>query len=75
MWSPSILRGVVSGLLLGGLAVAAPTCNTPSNRACWTSGFNINTDYEASVPTTGITRTVREPSPFDVYTLTISSTR
>jgi len=58
MWTTSILRGVMSGLLLGGLAVAQ-TCNTPTNRACWNSNFNINTDYEASTPTTGVTRTVR----------------
>jgi len=40
---------------------APPTCNTPSNRACWTTSpsFNINTDYEVSVPTTGATRKVR----------------
>ncbi|KAK1753342.1 benzenediol:oxygen oxidoreductase [Echria macrotheca] len=34
----------------------APTCNTPSNRACWTTGFNINTDYETSTPPSGSTR-------------------
>ncbi|KAK3942595.1 laccase-2 [Diplogelasinospora grovesii] len=39
------------------------TCNTPSNRACWTAGFNINTDWEASTPITGVTRT---------YTLTLT---
>lgn len=51
------------------LAARAPTCNTPSNRACWTSGFNINTDWEASVPTTGVTRTVWSPCVFvrDIY--------
>jgi FtsP/CotA-like multicopper oxidase with cupredoxin domain len=38
------------------LVKRAPTCNTPSNRACWTSGFNINTDYEASFPATGVVR-------------------
>jgi hypothetical protein len=39
----------------------APTCNTATNRACWTTSpaFNINTDYETSWPTTGVTtRTV-----------------
>lgn len=36
----------------------APTCNTPSNRACWSPGFDINTDFEVSWPTTGVTRTV-----------------
>jgi FtsP/CotA-like multicopper oxidase with cupredoxin domain len=35
---------------------AVPTCNTPSNRACWTTGFNINTDYEVSTPPSGSTR-------------------
>ncbi|KAB5559524.1 benzenediol:oxygen oxidoreductase [Coniochaeta sp. 2T2.1] len=39
------------------LDLRASTCNTPSNRACWTSGFNINTDYDANTPTTGVTRT------------------
>ncbi|PKS09340.1 hypothetical protein jhhlp_003954 [Lomentospora prolificans] len=38
------------------LVKRAPTCNTPSNRACWSDGFNINTDYEASIPDTGVTR-------------------
>lgn len=68
MWTTSILQGVMSGLLLSGLAVAAPTCNTPTNRACWTNGFNINTDYEASVPTTGVTRTVSVPQPLSMFT-------
>jgi len=36
------------------------TCNTATNRQCWTTSpaFNINTDYETSWPTTGVTRTV-----------------
>ncbi|KAI0408512.1 multicopper oxidase-domain-containing protein [Xylaria palmicola] len=37
-------------------ARAPGTCNTPSNRACWTTGFDINTDYEAKTPP-GIIRT------------------
>lgn len=51
---------VVCGFLLADLALAAPavdviesrasTCQTASNRACWSDGFNINTDYEASTP-------------------------
>ncbi|KAK3936690.1 laccase [Diplogelasinospora grovesii] len=45
------------------LAPRASTCNTPSNRACWTTGFDISTDYETSTPVTGVTRT---------YTLTIT---
>jgi hypothetical protein len=64
MWTTSILRGVMSGLLLGGLAVAAPTCNKPTNRACWTSDFNMKTEYDASVPITGATETVRAPNCF-----------
>ncbi|TEA18080.1 Laccase-1 [Colletotrichum sidae] len=31
-------------------------CNTPSNRACWSEGFNINTAYEEKIPDTGVTR-------------------
>lgn len=38
------------------------SCNTPTNRACWTTGFNISTDYEVSWPTTGRTVPVR-PNP------------
>ncbi|KAM7219662.1 laccase [Rhypophila decipiens] len=45
------------------LVKRAPTCNTPSNRACWSTGFNINTDFETSWPTTGVTKT---------YTLTLT---
>ncbi|KAK3940894.1 multicopper oxidase-domain-containing protein [Diplogelasinospora grovesii] len=33
------------------------TCNTATNRQCWTNGFSINTDYETSTPFTGVTRT------------------
>ncbi|KAH8912965.1 Cu-oxidase-domain-containing protein [Coniochaeta sp. PMI_546] len=38
--------------------VNSPTCNTATNRQCWTTSpsFTINTDYEASWPTTGVTR-------------------
>jgi len=38
------------------------TCNTATNRQCWDSTFNINTDYETSWPNTGQTKTV-SPSP------------
>ncbi|KAK5654321.1 hypothetical protein OQA88_7499 [Cercophora sp. LCS_1] len=38
-------------------ALSAPKrCHSPSNRACWTDGFDINTDWEAKVPETGVTR-------------------
>ncbi|KAK3375941.1 Cupredoxin [Lasiosphaeria ovina] len=45
------------------VSTPAALCNTPSNRACWMPGFNINTDWETSVPNTGVTRT---------YTFTLS---
>jgi len=35
---------------------APPTCHSASNRACWTTGFNINTDYETTAPPPGQTR-------------------
>ncbi|EGS22488.1 uncharacterized protein CTHT_0020300 [Thermochaetoides thermophila DSM 1495] len=38
-------------------------CHTPSNRACWASGFDIYTDYEVNTPNTGVTRK---------YTLTLT---
>lgn len=39
------------------------SCHTPSNRACWSPGFDINTDYEDKIPDTGVTRQ---------YTLTVT---
>jgi hypothetical protein len=64
------------GFLLSSFVTAAPyevsaglaprqsqNCNTATNRACWISGsngFNINTDYEANTPTTGVTVPVRQ---------------
>ncbi|KAK4162393.1 putative laccase precursor [Cladorrhinum sp. PSN259] len=64
-------------LLLANIGLASPqglvsrelqrrqTCNTATNRQCWTTSpaFNINTDWEASTPSTGVTRT---------YTFTIT---
>ncbi|KAK9423318.1 putative Laccase 1 [Seiridium unicorne] len=57
------LKGFLSGVLLAGIALAAPatqdldarqsTCNTASNRRCWTSNFDITTDYESSTPPGG----------------------
>jgi hypothetical protein len=29
---------------------ATGDCNSPSTRACWTDGFDINTDYETLTP-------------------------
>ncbi|KAK3321960.1 multicopper oxidase-domain-containing protein [Apodospora peruviana] len=70
---------VLWSLLMCGIVLAAPsalqeskelqprqsTCNTATNRQCWTTSpaFNINTDYETSTPSTGVTRT---------YTLTLT---
>ncbi|KAK2614816.1 hypothetical protein N8I77_001615 [Diaporthe amygdali] len=39
------------------------SCNTPSDRACWTDGFDINTDFETKTPLTGVVRP---------YTLTLT---
>ncbi|KAK3492130.1 Cupredoxin [Neurospora hispaniola] len=48
---------LLGGLLpLLGLVGAAPSCNHECNRACWTSRFNVNTDYENEWPVTGVTR-------------------
>jgi hypothetical protein len=62
-----------------GIHRRAPTCNTASNRACWTTGFDINTDYEVNTPTTGVTRPVNLPylpsSDFMDRTLISDSTR
>jgi len=35
------------------------SCHSASNRACWTTGFNINTDFETSTPPPGALRKVR----------------
>lgn len=52
----SAIRMLLSGLFLLPTALAAPSyperlearqtesCNTATNRACWTNGFDINTD-------------------------------
>lgn len=66
MLSAFSLKGLVPTLLLLASAVTAspatdnrpnrprgPTCNTPSNRACWTDGFDISTDYEVKTPPGG----------------------
>jgi hypothetical protein len=36
-------------------------CNTPSNRQCWSQGFDIHTDYEYLTPK-GVVRKVRAAS-------------
>ncbi|KAI1360622.1 laccase [Xylaria arbuscula] len=48
---PSLLRcaGLAAGFLVG-LGQGASSCNDVDNRACWSSGFDINTDYELSTP-------------------------
>lgn len=59
IWT-SVLQGLASSLLFNSFASAAalPSCNTPSNRACWVTGYDINTDYEKKTPKTGVTRSV-----------------
>lgn len=52
------LGSLASFLFLSDVVLGASTCNTATNRACWTSDFNIATDYEAKWPVTGVTRTV-----------------
>lgn len=49
-------RTVDLGMENGLEARAPPTCHSASNRACWTTGFNINTDYETTAPPPGQTR-------------------
>ncbi|CAK7236310.1 laccase, multicopper oxidase, benzenediol:oxygen oxidorectuctase [Sporothrix curviconia] len=56
--SAFLAHAAPSGMPRGADAVAhrASSCNTASNRACWTTGFDINTDYDAKTPITGVTR-------------------
>lgn len=78
MFSMSLSSLLLSGLLSSRLTSAFPSsfnspepvlarqvesCNTASNRACWTDGFDINTDYEVDTPITGVVRN---------YTLTLT---
>ncbi|KAI1260346.1 laccase [Xylariaceae sp. FL1019] len=60
------LAGLMTALLVG-LSQSAPsaveqlktrasTCNTAIDRACWSDGYDINTDYELDTPE-GVTRT------------------
>ena len=69
MRSWSVLACLGQVIILSSLVAANPTprqeastarrsCNTPNNRACWVEGFDINTDWEANTPVTGVTRTV-----------------
>jgi len=44
-----------------GVVKRAPTCHTSTNRACWSDGFDINTDYEEHFPATGTVREVYTP--------------
>jgi FtsP/CotA-like multicopper oxidase with cupredoxin domain len=62
MHSPFSLSGLVTSVLFSTLAGAVPSlleeiqprgpgpCHTPTNRGCWSDGFDINTDYEAVTP-------------------------
>ncbi|KAI1487858.1 laccase [Biscogniauxia mediterranea] len=65
----NFLLRVFTGLLFTTLVNSKPTfnhlanrqsnssCNTPDNRACWSDGFDINTDYEKNIPQ-GVTRVI-----------------
>ncbi|KAL1874014.1 hypothetical protein VTK73DRAFT_568 [Phialemonium thermophilum] len=58
VWAAAfLLHRPVQGAPSAELVNRAATCNTPSNRACWTNGFDINTDYYSKTPFTGVTRT------------------
>ncbi|KAK3492712.1 Cupredoxin [Neurospora hispaniola] len=46
---------VFSAATASSLVQRDSSCNTPDNRACWTDGFNITTDWEKEVPFTGRT--------------------
>lgn len=61
------IKGVLSLFSVLAAVIAAPanehlnarqavSCNSPDNRACWSEGFDINTDYDLSTPD-GVTRT------------------
>jgi len=66
MVSPTTLLGILIPSLLPLLAQGAPaqpdlkprvagSCNTATNRACWATGYDIDTDYMTVTPP-GITR-------------------
>lgn len=57
----AVIGAAIPSPLSAELVKRAPTCNTPTNRACWTDGFDINTDYEANFPDTGVVRNVGTP--------------
>ncbi|KAI1499873.1 laccase [Biscogniauxia marginata] len=69
MFSYNFLLKAATGLLFAALVASKPapyplairqsnsTCNTPDNRACWSDGFDINTDYDRYIPQ-GITRNI-----------------
>ncbi len=58
--APSAPTGVTAGATPDTAPdTSAQNCNTPSNRACWLPGFDVNTDWEANTPTTGHVRSVR----------------
>ncbi|GAP91438.2 putative laccase [Rosellinia necatrix] len=72
--------GIFLAGLLAGLGQCAPSqpndlevrgpgsCHTPSNRACWRTGFDINTDYETKTPP-GIVRVFNwEVKEYDNWT-------
>lgn len=54
MYSLLSRAGIVACFLIR-LGQGAASCHTAQNRACWSGGFDINTDYELSTPP-GVTR-------------------
>ncbi|KAI1750736.1 multicopper oxidase-domain-containing protein [Xylaria castorea] len=80
MWSLISRTGILFAGLLAGLGQCAPSqpnglevrgpgsCYTASNRACWSPGFDINTDYETKTPP-GTTKTFTwEVKEYDNWT-------
>ncbi|CAJ2504677.1 Uu.00g120710.m01.CDS01 [Anthostomella pinea] len=63
---PTSLTGIMTGIFFWGLATAAPSglqtlepraagsCHSATSRACWSSGYTVQTDYEQSTPPGGI---------------------
>ena len=58
--SAGLRWGLLAAFASRGAIVAAQqeSCNTATNRTCWTDGFDITTDYEQAVPYKGQTKTV-----------------
>jgi len=52
-------KRITSNMSPNPAVVPRQTCtHGPTSRNCWLPGFDINTNYYASTPNTGVTRTV-----------------